>query len=739
MKPKLLTLIGIFLISLTGLMFEVILTRVFSSLLWYHYAFIAISSALLGWGLGAWTLTFFKKKYRLVYLLSFLFSFTILLFLLIILIVPANNSSISIYYVFSVLPFFFGGMCLSLLFDLFGASIGALCVPILLIFINPESLIILTAIMPILASLLFIRSSKFTSFFSLTLILLLTCVFLINITTNKITLPIGENKALAQHLEANANLHIVKTDWNSYSRVDLVEGFGDDILANNYIDTFAWTYIIPWNEYSMNYTRDWFRYFPFHVKPRSKVMIIGTGGGTDVALALASESKDVTAVEINPSIVENVRSYGARAGNIYNRPEVNVFVEEGRNFVSRSNQIYDMVLLGFVDSSSAIVSGGLVMSENYLYTVEAFEDYLDHVKKDGVLAFVRYEVDIPRLVTISKEALENLGVQGDVKNHLIVVSQTDPSHIEEFLGNQMVFIIKKTPFTIEEINHIKPIIEEKKWAPVILPYNNIDEPYEQYLSGQMSYSEFESKFDVNVHATHDNNPFYFAYYKPIGIPIPYLKYLLIPFIISLICFEIVLLYKIFIRNDKINLKISYILYFSGLGIGFMMMEIPVLQKFILLMGRPIYTFSVILFSLLLSTSLGSLASSYFPVKKLHRAIIYSSIVVILITTIYLFLLSTIIKFLLPLSLITRIIMTFLFLFPLGFFIGVPFPSGIRLLKRDKQDVPLAWGINGLTSVFGSVLATVLGVAVSFSTALILSIFSYFIVIISIIIISKKLD
>lgn len=750
MKPKLFTLIGIFFISLTGLMFEVLLTRIFSSLLWYHYAFIAISSALLGWGSGAWILTFFNKKYRLLYLLSFLFSGTILLFLFIVLVVPANNASISIYYIFSVLPFLFGGMCLSLLFDLFGhhsgklyfydllgASIGALCVPMLLAVINPESLIILTALMPLFASLFLLKSSKPSSILTIIVIFFLAGLFLFNLTTNKITLPIGENKALAQHLEANKNLRIVKTEWNSFSRVDLVEGYENNFLANNYIDTFAWTYIIPWSQSNINYSSQWFRYFPFRVKPESKVLIIGAGGGTDVALALASGSKDVTAVEINPSIVENVRSYGGRAGNIYNRTDVHVFIEEGRNFVSRSNQTYDMVLLGFVDSSSAIVSGGLVMSENYLYTVEAFEDYLKHVNKDGVLAFVRYEVDIPRLVVISKEALENLGVKGDIKDHLIVVSQTDPAQKEAFLGNQMVFIIKKTPFTLEEINRIKPIVEEKKWAPVILPYNNIDEPYKQFLSGQMTYSEFESNFDINIQATHDNNPFYFAYYKPIGIPISYLKILSIPFIISLILLGIVLIFKSYMRKEKIKINILYLLYFTCLGIGFMMMEIPILQKFILLMGRPIYTFSVILFSLLLSTSIGSLASSYIPIKKLPRTIIYSSAGVIIMTTIYLFSLSAIIKFLLPFSLIMRMIMTFAFLFPLGFFIGVPFPSGIRLLKRDNQDVPLAWGINGLTSVFGSVLATVLGVAVGFSAALIISIISYFLVITSIIIISKK--
>ncbi len=751
MKPKLMTLIGVFLISLTGLMFEVLLTRVFSSLLWYHFAFIAISSALLGWGLGAWILTFFRRRYSLLGILSFIFSLAILLFLYIVIVVPATTISLTVYYIFAVFPFLLGGMCLSLVFDIFGkysgrlyfydllgASLGALSVPLLLRVVTPSSLIILTAIIPLLASLFFMSLSKRKQIFPYILIFILVGVFIFNVMTNTMSLPIGQTKALAQQLNANKNLHIVRTEWNSFSRVDLVEGFGDNFLANNYIDTFAWTYIIPWNQYSMNYTKGWFRYLPYAVKPKPKVLIIGPGGGTDVALALASGSNNVTAVEINSLIVKNVRSYGSRAGNIYNNPKVNIFVDEGRNFVSRSSSKYDMVLLGFVDSSSAIIAGGLVMAENYLYTVEAFEDYLSHLNRDGVLAFVRYEIDIPRLITIAKEALKGVGIQDNLKNHLIVVSQTDPSQREKFLGNQMVFIIKKSPFTMKEISRIKPIIEEENLSPVILPYTNIDEPYNQFLSNKMSFKQFESRFNINIKPTHDDNPFYFAYYKPLGIPMRYLMYLSYPFLVSLLLFGLVLLFKRTVRKEKIRLRIHYLIYFTGLGMGFMLMEIPILQKFILLLGRPVYTFSVILFSLLLSVSFGSLASGRFHEKKLPRTVIYSIIIASSIMVIYLFLLTPIIRVLLPLSLPLRIIMTFILLLPLGFFIGIPFPSGMRMLKIEKQDVPLAWGVNGLASVFGSVLATVIGVAINFSTALLLSVLSYIMVIVCTIIISARL-
>ncbi len=748
MKLKFSIFFGVFLISLTGLMFEVLLTRIFSALLWYHFAFVAISSALLGWGLGAYVFIFLKKKYELLTTFSILFSTSIILFLVIVIKIPANFSTLIIFFIFSIIPFLFGGMCLSLIFDLYGklsgklyfsdllgASIGALCVPILLNFINLESLVLFTSLIPLFSSLFFLGYNKKTIVVCV-LILSILCLFFVNFSTSFISLPPGPTKALYQHLDQNKNLHIVRTKWNSFSRVDLVEGY-DYFLGNIYIDTFAWTYIIPWNENGINYTKDWFRYLPFHVKPEPKVLIIGSGGGTDVSLALASGSKDVTAVEINPTIVEYVKSYGERAGNIYDNPKVKVNIDEGRNYVSRSSEKFDMILLGFVDSSSAIASGGLVMSENYLYTVEAFEDYFNHLKDDGILAFVRYEVDIPRLLTISKTALEELGVKENIDKHILVISQTDITQKEPFLGNQMVFIIKKTPFEQKEISKIKSIVNGK-WDTVILPYNKINEPYNQFLLNKMSLSEFESNFDVNVFPVRDDNPFYFAYYKPIGIPLNFLQTLSIPFLFSIILLISVKVTKKITKGNPINIGKIDLFYFMLLGIGFMLLEIPVLQKFILLLGRPVFSFSVILFSLLLSTCLGSLSSSFFKDKKLPGLIIFSSLAVVFFTVVYLLELNQVIRSLLPFTLEQRILSTFVLLFPLGFFMGIPFPSGIRLLKNEDKNVPVALGVNGITSVFGSVLATVMGVAVGFSFALILSIFAYILVIFCILVKSKKI-
>src|SRR5690606_31730392 len=126
-----------------------------------------------------------------------------------------------------------------------------------------------------------------------------------------------------------------------------------------------------------------------------ETLVIGPGGGSDVLVALASGSRRVTAVELNPLMIEFARDYGERAGNLYDRPDVEVVQAEGRSFTSRTDRAFDVIFLGFVDSWASVASGGLSLSENYLYTTEAFAGYHDRLTPEGVLAILRWDVDIP--------------------------------------------------------------------------------------------------------------------------------------------------------------------------------------------------------------------------------------------------------------------------------------------------------------------------------------------------------
>src|SRR5207253_3496580 len=174
--------------------------------------------------------------------------------------------------------------------------------------------------------------------------------------------------------------------------------------------------------------------------------------GPDVVAALASGSKKVTAVEMNPLMLKFVRSYGARAGNLYDRPDVEAILSEGRNFISRTDRKFDIILLGFVDSWASVASGGLSLSENYLYTTEAMRAYYDHLSDNGILVVLRWEMDIPRLVSNS---VATLGAN-EASKRVVVLMEKESAANEPA---QMLFMLRKRAFTDAETSEIA-----EKWT-----------------------------------------------------------------------------------------------------------------------------------------------------------------------------------------------------------------------------------------------------------------------------------
>src|SRR5207302_7672927 len=211
----------------------------------------------------------------------------------------------------------------------------------------------------------------------------------------------GTIKAMRRQMDANPQSRIAHTGWNAYWRIDAVEGVAPRHVARLYIDSDAWTSIVEWDGRleSARDLRDSYRALPFRLTPNAETLVIGPGGGADVLAALASGSRAVTAVELNPLMIKFVRHYGARAGNLYDRSDVEVIQSEGRNFISRTDRKFDTIFLGFVDSWASVASGGLSLSENYLYTEQAFRAYYDHLTDNGVLVILRWDSDIPRLVS----------------------------------------------------------------------------------------------------------------------------------------------------------------------------------------------------------------------------------------------------------------------------------------------------------------------------------------------------
>jgi len=511
---------------------------------------------------------------------------------------------------------------------------------------------------------------------------------------------------MRNQMDANPQAHIAQTGWNAYSRIDAVEGVAPRHVARLYIDSDAWTSIYEWDGRleSASDLRDSYRALPFRLTPNAETLVIGPGGGADVVSALSSGSRKVTAVELNPLMLKFVRSYGARAGNIYDRPDVETIQSEGRNFISRTDRKFDIIFMGFVDSWASVASGGLSLSENYLYTTEAFRAYYDHLTDNGILVVLRWETDIPRLVTNS---VATLGADAAGKRIVALMeSQGAPNE-----PRQMLFMLRKRPFTEAETADIS-----HNWTqatPVILPGGTAPPLIGDVLSGRKTLAQYETESPRFVSPVWDDSPFYFAIERPFRMPAaiaePLLKWLLAP------CIAMLALFAILGRPRRTSI-VPYagsVVYFAALGFGFIAVELALLQNLTLLVGHPIFTLSVLLFTLLAMGGIGSALSSRVSMTT-------ACIAVAVFAAVEAITLPRLVPMLLPLPLWARIGIAMLLIAPLGLGMGIPFPRGLRQTGRGSLPAPpFYWGLNGVMSVIGSVTTVFVALISGFQAAMLM--------------------
>jgi len=591
----------------------------------------------------------------------------------------------------------------------------------------------------------FAAKSKKKILISLAFIVFAGTLIFINVNTQIFAIQTDPTaqKDLPIFLRENPGSHIVKTEWNSFSRIDVVEGITGEcdpgsldpyfnqpqcaeekLVAKIFIDGGAGTNIVSWNGKldDMTELSSWMQYMPFKMKDDPKVLIIGSGGGRDVVAALVSGSTDITSVEINPIIFDTVNSYGSKAGNLYSHQYVNAYVDEGRSFVSRSNEKFDIIYIPFVDTWASVSSGGLGVSENFLYTLEGFQEYYDHLEDDGKIISVRWLIDSPRFVATFAELLKQNGFsQQDVEKHLVIVSadsiESDPS--------VTMVIFSKSPFTNDEIRFLKESFDKNGYKSILIPGQVIIKPYLKFFNEQIDAQEFYESFPTKVHPVTDDSPFFLSFEKPM------------PKILEQLVFIGIMISAIFLvgpyfwlRKDnpaQNELKTGKIaLYFAALGMGFILIELSLLQKFILLLGNPTMTFAILLFTILVAGGIGSFTSSRL-IKNNTRNLTFIIGGVIAIGFLYVAALSTIIDSIISEEFVFKAIISVGLLFPIGFLMGMPLPTVMRLVKSYSPiHVPWMWAINGAFSVLGAVLSVIIGIVYGASYAMTLGVLIYFI-------------
>lgn len=714
--------LGVFLVALSGLMFEIGLTRIFSATIWYHFAFVAVSVALLGWGLGGFALHLLRARVQpsmnVVAWLTLAYALAIPLSLAAIVRFPFHPERLPLYFAASLLPFLLAGSALAMLFtlhreqagrlyfaDLLGASLGALVVTLALSALGGENAVLAVAAAPFVAAACFAPRLRLLAGVG---VLAVLAAVALNERSGLFKIHSAPTKGLYRHMTETPGARIVLTGWNSYSRIDAVEGL--DSLARLYIDSDAWTNLHRWDGRleSIRHMASWYRARPFQlVPPQPETLVIGSGGGSDVLVGLASGSRRVTVAEMNPLMLRFVRHYGATAGNLYDHPQVETHLSEGRNFLARTTRRFDIIFLGFVDSWAAVASGGLSLSENYLYTTDAFRAYLDHLTPDGLLTILRWKSDVPRLVS---NAVDVLGAQEAARRIVVLIEKR--GHGDD--PPQMAFMMRARPFSEAELDTIMSWPEAQ---PLVVPGRVYAPPYDDLLLGRKTMAQYEAAAAQLVGPVSDDRPFYFAMYKPFGLPPAMARAVLrlvVP--IALLCLLLALLGKP--RGAAPAPYLASLAYFAALGLGFITVELALLQHLTLLLGHPIFTLSILLFTLLAAGGLGSNFSARFDARRV-------CLVVAGLGVLYALALPRLVPALLQFSLGARIGLAVLMIAPLGFAMGVPFPNGLaRVGRGGLPAAPFYWGLNGVLSVIGSVGTMALAVAFGFRAAMIVGALAY---------------
>lgn len=747
------TLVGVFLASLATMVLEIALTRLFSVLLLYHFVFMVVALAMAGLGLGGglaarvpFSRVFKGGVEHQLAALSWLYSFC-LIFCITLITRAASLNSLWIYILLSLLPFTLAGVILALAFghyaehsgrlywaDLSGAATGCLLVLPFLSLLGGINTILLASVIVAIAAMVFgIQTRRYTtsgwwakeSFF----FLLIAGFFVQNLLLGRIEIDIRKIKAdkgLSNLLATSGiNVEVTYTRWDAFSRTDVVESESLPREKLIFIDGGAGSSMPKFDGDLENiaYLKQDVGFYPFLLKKYERVLIIGPGGGIDVLLALLGGSENITAVEINAASVAAVRHFADYNGHIYDDPRVNIVVDEGRSYLRRSNETFHLIYLSKVNTGVAEMAG-YALAENYVYTLEAFGDYLNHLSEDGIIAIKLHEErDLLRAFITAVAALTKKGVSvSEAMRHFVILHESEHSHTDEPIELPLL-LIKKSPFTREETQAAFLAASMHGFAVLYIPYATTGIPLGLELaSGRVSLDKLISQERVlDLRPPTDDRPFFYEFYRELPKQLQHLLLLLAILVL------IGALY-LWLHRDKYGPQSHrFGLYFAGLGAGFMLIEVSMIQRLTLFLGHPTLAFTVLVFSLLMSSGVASLVTGRTRHERLGKVAGIAAAGVGVLGLFYIRILPLVVSKVLVQEAFIRSLIAGVLLAPLGFAMGIPFPLGLRLtkLKCNSETVSLMWGINGLMSVVGSVGAMALAIQWGYTWSIAMGIFMYF--------------
>ncbi len=738
--------------SFAALLLELALTRLFSVVLFYHFAFLAISVALLGLGAGA-VFAYLRRGWlgkwsiaRLGAVVCTANAVVIVIVLETVLRTPValhldwpNFLHLTLLYLASAIPFFVTGLLFSIVFarhpghitqlygaDLLGGALACLALVPLLNWIGGPNTILFAAVAVAAAGIAWAESRM--RYLPATLAVVLLALIAGNFRGQLIDIVYAKGMKRETPLFAK---------WNALSRVE-VDKLPDGALTV-VIDADANTYIMNSDPHRWDptYRRNLMSAAPSLanvLRPEGDFAIIGPGGGVDVLRAVANGSTNVTGIEINPIIANDIMRgrYADFSHHLYGIPEVHMHVSDGRSFIRNSHDQYDVVQMTLVDTWASTAAGAFALSENSLYTTEAFREYFDHLKPDGMIAITRWEFAKPRealrVVSQAMEALHQSGVKDTTQNFIVV---SDGALNAD--GRPVLVLAKKSPFTPQEqraiLNHIQGTSPDEAHLNLHVLYLPItaempgmaNAAFAELIHGEDPRA-FSKSYAYNVSPVDDNAPFFFFTLKPgqllsgdrggidwkVNLGVAVLGVVLSVSIAAVVSFLVLPMALSREARSGRNLRL---LYFIAIGLGYILIEIAFIQRFVLFLGHPTYALTVVVFLMLLSSGAGSLLSRRWFAEPIR--VVSAMAFIVAVVTVYVFALPRLLGSLVGLPFAAKLMVSAGLLVPLGLAMGMPFPSGLRALSSslgpNEGSVEWAWAMNAASSVLGSVLAMVIAI------------------------------
>jgi len=763
--------LGAFLIAFSTLALEVTLSRLLSVITWYHLAFFAISTALLGMTAGATTVylkpNWFTKEKLNDNIAKTCLAYSIIIpFALIVLCLMPLDLKKSVMSLFALiiatiacsLPFYFSGIAITAVLtkcrlpigklyasDLIGASLGCLFVLAGLEIFDAPSLILLCGSIGVLAGFSF--SWKSSTFklrpLNMWVFLILILLVFINSSTSYGIRPFF----VKGRIEEAGSYFLEK--WNSFSRVVVYEGsegipqyWGASPLAPKnenifqykmYIDGMAGTYLRRFSSMDdIDHLRFDVTNVAYYLRPKGGAFIIGIGAGRDIQSAILFGHEKIIGVDVNSIFIDLLKGKFRKFAGIADYKGVTLTADEARSFLSRTQEKFSIIQMSLTDTWAGTGAGAFSLSENVLYTIEAWQVFFDRLANDGIFTVSRWYSptnlgETGRIISLAVASLIQVGVR-EPSQHIALVTADRISTL----------LLSKQPFSNQDIAKLKKVCSDLQYDPVILPGVLPNFEVLKDIVNANSSEELSNAIagkPLNYDPPTDENPYFFNMLRLIHIgpifdsnpgvlrgnliaTLTLLVLILSLFLLTIV--TIVLPLVVRTRSKKLikeSQKVlwSGALYFSLIGAGFMLVEIALIQRLSVFLGHPVYSLGILLFTIILSTGIGSFLSEHLPLARFPWIFVYPITTALAIIMIQ-FVLPALISNMITSAMLNKIAASIAVIFPLGVLMGFFFPTGMRIVQSARSaETPWYWALNGIFGVFCSALAVFFSIYFGIST------------------------